>query len=178
MIIITFAWTGSIGAGFSFCCTNMVTPIISGRTQKGSGVDKSCNHKIKGACRISTLSRSAQYSAIKTGIWIRIGKHPVHDKAVEPAFGSIVAATGFGFLHVDAERFDQAAVLDTGGTGSLAAAAIEAQVQVPLDCIRHFQPTVGHRSHQIDAAAGAVIFVACFQIRWAGRRAESAVDAI
>ena len=40
------------------------------------------------------------------------------------------------------------------------------------------QPAVGHRPHQIDAAARAVVLVAQFEIRRAGRRTQPAVDAV
>ena len=41
-----------------------------------------------------------------------------------------------------------------------------------------FQPAVGHAAHQIDAAARAVVLVARFDVRRAGRRAQSAMDAV
>ncbi len=73
---ITFACTGSIGAGFNFCWTNIVMPIIKGKTKNGSATDKSFIHKTKSACLNSTLSNNTQYKEINTGICIRIGKHP------------------------------------------------------------------------------------------------------
>ena len=62
--------------GANFWVMNIIKAIKSGRTNKGSGADKSCNHKPKGACLNSTLSRSAKNKAIKKGNCGNIGKQP------------------------------------------------------------------------------------------------------
>ena len=78
-----FACTGSGGAGFSFCCRNMVTPIRIGQTPRlrvatkgsptgtaqgarpkrfiqevGSGAERSLIQPKKGAWRISMVTKS------------------------------------------------------------------------------------------------------------------------
>ena len=46
---ITFACIGSGGVGLSFCCTNILAPIMIGKIKNGSLLDKSVNQNIKGA---------------------------------------------------------------------------------------------------------------------------------
>ncbi len=81
-------------------------------------------------------------------------------------------------LHRHAERLDQLAVLHARGTGRLAGAAVEAQLQVPAHFAGQLQAAIGHRAHQIDAAARAVVLVPQLHIRRAAGRAQAAVDAI
>ena len=89
-----------------------------------------------------------------------------------------VAVRVAGRCHRDAKRLDQLAVLHAGGTGGFAGAAIEAELEMPLDARRELQPPVGDGPHQVDAAARTIVLVASFDVRRAGRRAEAAVDAV
>src|SRR3978361_127019 len=83
------ACTGSGGGGFSFCCKNIVTPMISGHTPRcsrweywvgatglgpkrlkmlvGSTADRSRIQPKKGACRISIVTKITLYNEKKTG---------------------------------------------------------------------------------------------------------------
>ena len=47
-----------------------------------------------------------------------------------------------------------------------------------LHLFRKVQTPIHHGTHQVDAAARAVIFVAGFHVRWAGGRAQAAMDAV
>src|SRR3954468_12302973 len=73
---IILACTGSGGAGFSAVWNSVDSVITTGRMKNGSGSDKSWIQPTHGAPRISTDASSTQYSAMNTGIWIRIGKRP------------------------------------------------------------------------------------------------------
>src|SRR5690606_33997046 len=44
MIIMTLAWMGSGGVGFSLICRNMVAIITAGRMKYGSRTERSCTH--------------------------------------------------------------------------------------------------------------------------------------
>src|SRR6185437_1231484 len=95
------ACVGSGGAGLSFICAHMVTPMISGHKPKcrnepttgrmvgsygispnsvntlvGSGADRSWIQPKNGACRISMVMNNTLYSEKNTGIWMAIGKQP------------------------------------------------------------------------------------------------------
>ena len=61
----------------------------------GSGVDKSLIHNMNGACRISTLPSSTQYRAMKTGIWITIGRQPPSGLIFSVLYNSIMAWCSF-----------------------------------------------------------------------------------
>ena len=54
----------------------VVSVITTGSTKNGSLVERSVIQPIQGALRISTEDSSTQYNAMKTGIWIMIGKQP------------------------------------------------------------------------------------------------------
>ena len=79
---------------------------------------------------------------------------------------------------VNAERFDQPTVLHSRGTGGLTASAVQTEVQMPCDRLSQLQPTVDDGSHQVNAAAGTIVFVAGLQIGGACRRAQPAVNAV
>ena len=49
---------------------------------------------------------------------------------------------------------------------------------MPPHVVAQLQPAVADRPHQIDAAAGAVVLVARFDVRRARGRAQAAVDAV
>src|SRR3990167_8463008 len=72
--ITILACIGSGGTWFSLVCRNIEMPIRIGSTKYGSITDKSWIHNMNGACRSSTDSISTQYSAMKTGIWTRMGR--------------------------------------------------------------------------------------------------------
>ena len=76
MIHIILACTGSGGVGFSQVCSRLVAVISSGRMKNGSFAERSVIQPIHGALRISTLDSSTQYSAMKNGIWTRMGRQP------------------------------------------------------------------------------------------------------
>ncbi|MDT4826724.1 hypothetical protein FQZ97_600420 [compost metagenome] len=95
MIIMTLAWTGSGGVGFSLICRNMVAIMMAGRMKNGSRIDRSCTHRIHGAPRISTLASSTQYSAMNTGICTTIGRQPPSGLIFSVRYISIMAALSF-----------------------------------------------------------------------------------
>ena len=81
MIHISFACIGSGGAGFNAVCSTVVRVITIGNMPTGtpnhtpsevSGAAKSWIHITHGALRISTVDKSTQYKAMKTGICIAI----------------------------------------------------------------------------------------------------------
>jgi uncharacterized protein YbjT (DUF2867 family) len=61
----------------------------------------------------------------------------------EPDWNCRVARFG----HVNAERLDQPAVLNSGGTGRLAGPAIQTQVQMAANLGAQLEPAIGHGSH-------------------------------
>src|SRR6056300_721834 len=78
------AWVGSVGAGFSFCCSHMEMPNKIGNTPKeinanrlsGAGADKSLIQPTQGAWRNSSVTKITLYNEKKMGICSRIGKQP------------------------------------------------------------------------------------------------------
>ncbi len=62
--------------------------------------------------------------------------------------------------------------------GLRAISDFEAEFQMATDFGRELQPTVGDGPHEVDAAAGAVVFVAEFDVGRASGGAEAAVDAV
>src|SRR5205085_10247617 len=81
-------------------------------------------------------------------------------------------------FHRDSKGLDQLAVLHAGRTGCLTGTTVKAQLQVAADFMRQLEPSVGDAAHQIDAAAGRIVFVARFDISWAGRRAQPPMAAV
>ena len=81
------------------------------------------------------------------------------------------------FLDVVAGAFEQRAVLHAAGTDGFAGAAAEAQIEVMHGRIAERQASILHGAHEVDAAAGRIVFVAGFEIGRAGRQAQPAVDA-
>ena len=82
-----FACIASVGAGFSFCCIHIETPIATGQAPitKNEGTSygnkpntlnqlvgslslKSCIHPKNGICLISIVTNKTLYKAKKTGI--------------------------------------------------------------------------------------------------------------
>jgi hypothetical protein len=111
------------------------------------------------------------------------GEESVKNPAMEPVglwgcCGRLLTWSLWLVLHFDAEWFEQSAVLDSAGAGSFAAAAIEAGVEVATNGGCEGEPLINDCAHEVDATAGAVVFVAGFDIGGAGRGAESAVDAV
>src|SRR4051812_30294733 len=76
MIHIILACIGSGGTGFSAVCSIDVSVISAGRMKNGSGADRSWIQPIQGALRISIDDNRTQYSAMNTGIWMKIGRQP------------------------------------------------------------------------------------------------------
>src|SRR5580692_12403817 len=92
------ACTGSGGGGLSFCCANIVKPMISGQAPicrngeitvgsngispnrlnrlVGSTADRSWIQPKNGACRISMVTKMTLYSEKNTGICTTIGRQP------------------------------------------------------------------------------------------------------
>ena len=68
MIHISLACIGSGGVGFNQVCNKVDKVISTGKMKYGSGDAKSWTQAIQGASRISTVDKSTQYSAMKTGI--------------------------------------------------------------------------------------------------------------
>ena len=95
---------------------------------------------------------------------------------MEPVIGGVLS--GWCLLHFDSEGFQQSAVLDTAGAGGFAAAAVEAGIEVTLDSGSQLQSSIDDSSHEVDATAWAVVFIAGFDICGAGSGTESAVDAV
>src|SRR5207245_1863405 len=109
---------------------------------------------------------------------IRKGKQAVENEAVKPVAVLRLAGLRLGLFLRRAEWLDQPSVPDARGTGGFTSAAVEAQVEMFFDFARQFQPAVNDRSHQINPAAGAVVFVSRFKIRRTGRRTQPAVYAV
>jgi hypothetical protein len=120
-----------------------------------------------------------------------IWEQAIEDVAVEPVFaggrglrcGVCWNGCGAGsrtarVLHFNAEGFEEPAVLNTAGAGCFAAAAIETGVEVPADGLGERQSAVDDGAHEIDAAAGAVIFIPGFDVCGTGGCAKAAVDAV
>src|SRR3954471_21229787 len=82
------------------------------------------------------------------------------------------------FLHGHPKRLDQLAVLHAGGTGRFAGPAIETELQMAASLMVNRQPAIGDRPHQVDAAPRPIVFVAGFDVRWTGSRAESAMNTV
>ena len=82
-----------------------------------------------------------------------------------------------GLLHRHAKRLDQLAVLHARGAGRLAGPAVEAQLQVPPHFVRQSsRPSVTPAS---DRCVRAGCRSRCrSRHRWAGRRAQPAMDAV
>jgi hypothetical protein len=73
--------------------------------------------------------------------------------------------------------FEQFAVFHATGAGGFARPAAEAEINMPHRGVAQRKASVLHGAHEIDAAAGRVVFVARFQIGWARRQAQPAMDA-
>lgn len=89
---------------------------------------------------------------------------------------------GFGSrgpgLHRDSKRLDQPSIAHPGWARGFAGAAVETQLEVPGDFRRQIQPAVGHRAHEVNAAARTIRFRPEFQIRGARGGAKAAMDAV
>jgi hypothetical protein len=105
----------------------------------------------------------------------RIGKQVEQHPAMKPIVRFALFARA---LHGHAERLDQLAVLHARRARRLAGPAIQAQFQMPPHFVIELQPAIGHRTHQVDPAARAVVFVAQFGIRRAGGGTQAAVHAV
>src|ERR1700677_916344 len=112
-----FACTGSGGGGFSFCCRNMVTPMISGQapmcryglntlgsngispnrlnTLVGSPCDRSLIQRKNGACRISMVTKITLYSEKNTGIWTTSGRQPDAGLTFSALYKAIISGCSF-----------------------------------------------------------------------------------
>ncbi|MNT40455.1 hypothetical protein D3C72_1767710 [compost metagenome] len=88
---IIFACIGSAGAGFSLVVMYIEIAYSTGRMHHGSCWARSVIQPIHGAPRISTDAFSTQYRAMKTGIWIRIGRQPPSGLIFSVLYSSIVA---------------------------------------------------------------------------------------
>src|SRR6201999_3086167 len=73
---IILACTGSAGAGCSETRSSDVAVIRIGRIAYGSMMDRSWIQPIHGAPRISADDVSTVNSAMKIGIWMKIGRQP------------------------------------------------------------------------------------------------------
>lgn len=104
------------------------------------------------------------------------GEQSVEYPAVEPVIGGVFCCGCL--LHFDAEGFEESAVLDSAGAGGFAAAAVEAGVEVSLDSGCEFESAIDDSAHEVDASAGAIVFVTGFDVGRAGGGTESAVDAV
>src|SRR5207247_10102495 len=80
-----------------------------------------------------------------------------------------------GALDVGARGLEQRAEWDTGRTRGFARAAAEAEIEVARVRVRDVQAALGHRAHQIDAAAGRVHLLAERAIRRTDGAADPAV---
>jgi hypothetical protein len=76
-----------------------------------------------------------------------------------------------------ARLLDQLVVDDPARARRLAAAAVEAEVQVLADGRRRLDLAVGQTEHELDAAARGVALVARLRVRRARRQAQAAVNA-
>ncbi len=124
----------------------------------------------------SSPSACANRAGARAAHTARIGKQPEQDPAMKPiVLGRRIEPD---LLHRHAEGLDQLAILHARWAGRFAAAAIQAQLQMPPHIVRQRQPAVGHAAHQIDSPARAVVFVAGLQIRGTRRSAKPAMDAI
>ena len=75
--VIIFFCIGSMpGVGVIFWVRYITARLIAGRMKYGSGAVRFWIQPIHGAWRISTDSRSIQYSAMNTGMVTRIGRQP------------------------------------------------------------------------------------------------------
>src|SRR5204862_574045 len=73
--------------------------------------------------------------------------------------------------------FEQFAVFHATRAGGFARPAAEAEINMPHGSVAQRQASVLHGAHEVDAAAGRVVFVAGFQIGWARRQAQPAMNA-
>ena len=75
-----------------------------------------------------------------------------------------------------AERVDEPSILNARRTDRFARPAVEAKIEMSLHASGQLGLPFGHHADELDAAARTVVLVAGFQVGWAGRRAESAMD--
>src|SRR5947208_9036841 len=73
--------------------------------------------------------------------------------------------------------FEQFAVFHATGAGGFARPAAQTEINMPHRGVAQRQAPLLHGAHEVDAAAGRIIFVARFQVGWARRQAQSAMDA-
>jgi hypothetical protein len=71
----------------------------------------------------------------------------------------------------------QVAILDATRTSHFAGAASEAEIDVMDGRIAQRLPALLQCSHQVDASAWRIVFIAGFQIRRARRQAKTAMNA-
>ena len=76
------------------------------------------------------------------------------------------------------KRFQNAAVLDAGGTGCLARPAIQAFVEVIARPRVDLKTAVGNGAHQMDASSRTDILVPLLRKRGTRGRAKAAVNAV
>ena len=79
--------------------------------------------------------------------FIRIGKQPEQNVAVEPVRSFGRRESVGGAFHRHAERLDQLAVLHARGASGLAGATVQAEFQMAADFIVQGQPAIGDRTH-------------------------------
>lgn len=80
-------------------------------------------------------------------------------------------------VEVIAGGFEEVSVGDAAGAGGFAGAAAEAKVEVPDGGAVWGKAPRGEGTHQVDASARGIVFVAGFEIGGAGGEAEAAMDA-
>ena len=106
---------------------------------------------------------------------VGIGKELEEDNLTEPI--EFLLRLLIGLFDGQAERLDQAAVFHARGASRFARPAIETHVEMPPHAVGEPAAAIGHHSHQLDAAARAVVLIAKLGERRATRRTQPAVNA-
>ena len=81
-------------------------------------------------------------------------------------------------LNERTRTFDEAAVVNAGGTGGLAAAASEAEIEMTDRVVVEIEAALGERLHQVDSAARGIHLGACDNVGGASLGAEAAMNAV
>ncbi len=107
---------------------------------------------------------------------VPIREDPQQDQLPEPV--EPLGRAGVALVHGQPKGLDQPPVLHARRTRRLAGPAIQAEIQVAPKPPGDAQLAFGDQAHQVDSAAGAVVFVAQLGVRRARGRAQPAVHAL
>ena len=81
-------------------------------------------------------------------------------------------------FHPNAKWLDQLPILNSRGARRLAGPAIEAKFKMTSNAVIQLELAIGDTAHEINPPARALVLIARFDVRRAGRGAQSAMHAI